>query len=330
MSNVQYAPFKARLVMGSPFELNTKDHTGAPLADESKHHWFMAFAVPKGPEWDAVFATMYGAAAHDPACTEALAKQPGFNWKIEDCDAPADPTKLGSASRPAGHMLIKFTRYLAMGPTPLVDGRGMPLTKEQVKRGDWFFVAASTKFNGAKTVNTNAGMYQNIDGLMFANVDEEIVGEGGFNAASAFAGIQGGMAPQAAAPVGGAPMGQAAAPAAPAALAANHAAQQAVAASTQAVPDSAALINPNTAAPAPVAPVTPVKVYVHTDPAITKEQYQAHSEAWTEEMLVSQGKGRWEEQAPVAAPVSAPAAPAAPTGVQPAHDFLQQPGVTPQ
>ena len=302
--------------MGSPFELNTKDHTGAPLADESKHHWFMAFAVPKGPEWDAVYATMYNAAANDPACTAALAQQPGFNWKIEDCDAPADPTKLGSASRPAGHMLIKFTRYLAMGPTPLVDGRGMPLTKEQVKRGDWFYIAASTKFNGAKTVNTNAGMYQNIDGLMFANVDEEIVGEGGFNAASAFAGIQGGMAPQAAAPVGGAPMGQASAPVggAPmgqaAAPVANPAAPQAVA--------------PQAVSPAPVAPVTPVKVYVHTDPTVTKEQYQAHDAAWTEEMLVSQGKGRWEEQAPVAAPVSAP------TGVQPAHDFLQQPGVTPQ
>lgn len=319
MSNVQYAPFKARLVMGSPFELNTKDHTGAPLADESKHHWFMAFAVPKGPEWDAVYATMYNAAANDPACTAALAQQPGFNWKIEDCDAPADPTKLGSASRPAGHMLIKFTRYLAMGPTPLVDGRGMPLTKEQVKRGDWFFVAASTKFNGAKTVNTNAGMYQNIDGLMFANVDEEIVGEGGFNAASAFAGIQGGMAPQAAAPVGGAPVAN------PAAPVANPAAPVAQPAAPVGQP-TAPVANPA----APVAPVTPVKVYVHTDPTVTKEQYQAHDAAWTEEMLVSQGKGRWEEQAPAAALVSTPAAPAAPTGVQPAHDFLQQPGVTPQ
>ena len=321
MSNVQYAPFKARLVMGSPFELNTKDHTGAPLADESKHHWFMAFAVPKGPEWDQVYATMYNAAANDPACTAALAQQPGFNWKIEDCDAPADPTKLGSASRPAGHMLIKFTRYLAMGPVPLVDGRGMPLTKEQVKRGDWFYVAASTKFNDAKTVNTNAGMYQNIDGLMFANVDEEIVGEGGFNAASAFAGIQGGMAPQAAAPVGGAPMGQAAAPVGGAPM------------GQAAAPVGGAPVS-QPAVPAPVsqpaAPVTPVKVYVHTDPNVTKEQYQAHDAAWTEEMLVSQGKGRWEEQAPAAAPVSAPATPAAPTGVQPAHDFLQQPGVTPQ
>ena len=168
MSNVQYAPFKARLVMGSIFDINTKDHQGAPLTDEAKHHWFMGFAVPKGAEWDAVYATMFNAAASDPACTAALAQQPGFNWKIEDCDAPADPSKLGSASRPAGHMLIKFTRYNAMGQPPVVDGRGMPLTSTQVKRGDWFYVAASTKFNGAKTVNTNAGMYQNLDGLMFA------------------------------------------------------------------------------------------------------------------------------------------------------------------
>ncbi|CAH9012763.1 conserved hypothetical protein [Vibrio phage 141O35-1] len=311
MSNVQYAPFKARLVMGSIFDINTKDHQGAPLADESKHHWFMGFAVPKGPEWDAVYQTMFNAAAQDPACTAALCQQPGFNWKIEDCDAPADPSKLGSASRPAGHMLIKFTRYNAMGQPPVVDGRGMPLTSTQVKRGDWFYVAASTKFNGAKTVNTNAGMYQNLDGLMFAETGEEIVGEGGFNAASAFAGIQGGTAPQAAAPVGGAPMGAAAPAANPAPV----------------TPQVAAPV----ATPPPVAaPVTPVKVYVHTDPAITKEQYQAHDAAWTEDLLVAQGKGRWEEQTPAtpAAP-SAPAAPAAP-GVQPAHDFLNQPGVTPQ
>lgn len=306
MSNVQYAPFKARLVMGSIFDINTKDHQGAPLTDEAKHHWFMGFAVPKGPEWDQVYATMFNAAAQDPSCTQALCQQPGFNFKIEDCDAPADPSKLGSASRPAGHMLIKFTRYNAMGQPPVVDGRGMPLTSTQVKRGDWFYVAASTKFNGAKTVNTNAGMYQNLDGLMFAETGEEIVGEGGFNATSAFAGIQGGMAPQAAAPVGGVPMGQ---PAAPVTPAANP---------TPVTPQASAPI----ATPPPVAaPVTPVKVYVHTDPAITKEQYQAHDAAWTEDLLVAQGKGRWEEQTP--------AAPVAP-GVQPAHDFLNQPGVTPQ
>lgn len=313
MSNVQYAPFKARLVMGSIFDINTKDHQGAPLADESKHHWFMGFAVPKGPEWDAVYATMFNAAAQDPACTQALAQQPGFNWKIEDCDAPADPSKLGSASRPAGHMLIKFTRYNAMGQPPVVDGRGMPLTSAQVKRGDWFYVAASTKFNGAKTVNTNAGMYQNLDGLMFAESGEEIQGEGGFNAANAFAGIQGGMAPQAAAPVGGVPMGQAAAP------------------TTNPTPVTPQASAPVATPPPVAAPVTPVKVYVHTDPAITKEQYQAHDAAWTEDLLVAQGKGRWEEQTPVAAP-AAPAAPSAPSapGVQPAHDFLQQPGVVPQ
>ncbi|AUR98497.1 hypothetical protein NVP1251O_66 [Vibrio phage 1.251.O._10N.261.55.E5] len=316
MSNVQYAPFKARLVMGSIFDINTKDHQGAPLADESKHHWFMGFAVPKGPEWDAVYATMFNAAAQDPACTAALAQQPGFNWKIEDCDAPTDPSKLDSASRPAGHMLIKFTRYNAMGQPPVVDGRGMPLTSAQVKRGDWFYVAASTKFNGAKTVNTNAGMYQNLDGLMFAESGEEIQGEGGFNAANAFAGIQGGMAPQAAAPVGGVPMGQA-----PVTPAANPAPVTPQASAPVATPPPVA---------APVTPVTSVKVYVHTDPAITKEQYQAHDVAWTEDLLVSQGKGRWEEQTPVA-PVT-PAAPSAPTtpGVQPAHDFLQQPGVVAQ
>lgn len=190
----QYQPFKARLVMGSPFTLNTTDHTGQPQPDENKHNWFMAFAVPKGPQWDAIYNTMFAEASNDQRCTAALCGQAGFNWKIEDCDAPEDPTKIGTASRPAGHMLIKFTRYKAMGPVQLVDGNFQRIVNEQsVKRGDYFIVAGSTKFNGAATVKTNAGMYQNIEGLMFSEAGEEIVSEGGFNAATAFAGMQGGQ-----------------------------------------------------------------------------------------------------------------------------------------
>lgn len=190
----KYTPFKARLVMGSPFELKTTDHEGKPQPDENKHNWFMAFAVPKGPEWDKLWATMYNDAAADPACTAALCGQPGFNWKTEDCDAPEDPKKLGSDSRPAGHMLIKFTRYKGMGPVTLIDGNKQPIiNKNAVKKGDYFWIAASTKFNGAATVKTNAGMYQNIEGMMFAEAGVEIVSEGAFNAETEFAGIQGGV-----------------------------------------------------------------------------------------------------------------------------------------
>lgn len=316
MSNVQYAPFEARLVAGSIFDINTTDHENKPYEDESKYNWYMGFAIPKGPTWDAIYNTMFNAAANDPRCTSVLCQQQGFKWKFEDCDAPANPAKLGSSSYPAGHMLLKFTRYNAMGQCPVVDGRGMPLTSAQVKRGDYFYVAASTSFNGKVSIGSNAGMYQNIEGLMFSKVGDAIVGEGGFNAASAFAGIQGGTAPQAAAPVGGQPI------ATP---------QQASAPATNSAPVTPQASAPVATPPPVAAPVTPVKVYVHTDPAITKEQYQAHDAAWTEDLLVAQGKGRWEEQTPVAAP-AAPAAPSAPSapGVTPAHDFLQQPGVTPQ
>jgi hypothetical protein len=190
----KYAPFKARLVMGSPFDLNTTDHENKPQPDQKKHNWFMAFAVPKCPTWDAIYSTMYNEAANDSKCTAALCGQAGFNWKVEDCDAPDDPTKLGTASRPAGHMLIKFTRYFAMGPVPLYDGNQQRIVNATaVKRGDYFYISASTKFNGAATVKTNAGMYQNLDGLMFAESGEEIISEGGFNVADAFAGIQGGQ-----------------------------------------------------------------------------------------------------------------------------------------
>lgn len=190
---MSYPVFKARHVMGSLTQLNTKDHTGQPEANENKHHWFMGFAVPKA-EWDPIWNHMYNTAANDPACTAALCGQAGFNWKIEDCDAPENPQNLGKPSYPAGHMLIKFTRYKVMGCVSLVDGNYQPIVNPaSVKKGDYFYVAASTKFNGAATVKTNAGMYQNLEGLMFAAGGEEIVSEGGFNAANAFAGVQGGQ-----------------------------------------------------------------------------------------------------------------------------------------
>lgn len=190
---MSYPVFKARHVMGSLTQLNTKDHNGQPEANENKHHWFMGFAVPKA-EWDPIWNHMYQTAANDPACTAALCGQAGFNWKIEDCDAPENPQNLGKPSYPAGHMLIKFTRYKVMGCVSLVDGNYQPIVNPaSVKKGDYFYVAASTKFNGAATVKTNAGMYQNLEGLMFAAPGEEIVSEGGFNAQSAFAGFQGGQ-----------------------------------------------------------------------------------------------------------------------------------------
>lgn len=188
-----YPVFKARHVMGSLTQLNTKDHQGNPEVNENKHHWFVGFAVPKA-EWDPIWNHMYQTAANDPACTAALCGQAGFNWKIEDCDAPENPQNLGKPSYPAGHMLIKFTRYKVMGCVSLVDGNYQPIVNPaSVKKGDYYYVAASTKFNGAATVKTNAGMYQNLEGLMFAAIGEEIVGEGGFNAANAFAGVQGGQ-----------------------------------------------------------------------------------------------------------------------------------------
>jgi len=188
----QYPVFKARFVMGSLFDLKTTTHDGKPEPDENKHHYFAAFAIPKGPQWDAVYSVMYNEAKSDQVGA-LLCDQPGFNWKTEDCDNPENPLNKGKANRPAGHMLIKMTRNVKMGPFAVVDNSRNPIiNKASVKRGDWFYVAGGTKFNGAQTIKTNAGMYQNIDAVMFAEAGDEIVSEGGFSVADAFAGIQGG------------------------------------------------------------------------------------------------------------------------------------------
>jgi hypothetical protein len=213
MSN--YPTFKARLVMGSLFDIRTKDHEGKPILEENKKNWFVGFAVPKGPEWDVVYNTMYQVAASDPACTEALCSQPGFNWKFEDCDAPENPENKGKELYPAGHMLIKFSRYQAMGPIPVFDGAFNPIiNKTAVKRGDYFYINASTKFNGAKTVKTNAGMYQNINMVLFAEAGEAMTESATVDPRAAFAGVQGGIVANGGVSQEGAPV--AAAPTAPA------------------------------------------------------------------------------------------------------------------
>ena len=265
MSEVtQYPVFKARHVMGSFTQLNTKDHNGAPV-DESKHHWFMAFAVPKGAEWEALWATMHGNASNDPSCTAALCNQAGFNWKTDDCDAPADPQNKGKASYPAGHMLIKFTRNIKMGPVPIVDGNYTPIDPlhSGLKRGDYYHVSASTMFNTAKTVNTNAGMYQNINGLMFAAQGEEIKGEGGFNAQTAFAGLHGGQVPGGTQPPAQQPPAQqppAQQPPAQQPPAQQPPAQQPPAASTP-PPPATDLVQPGNVTPPPPVPVEEMYEY---------------------------------------------------------------------
>lgn len=274
-----YPTFKARWVMGSPTELRKSDHENKPL-DENKHHWFIGFAVPKGAEWDALYNHMYQTAANDPSCTAALCGQNGFGWKIDDCDAPENPANLGKSSYPAGHMLIKFTRNVKMGVMKLVDGSYQPIVNpDSIKRGDYFFVAASTKFNGASTVKTNAGMYQNIDGIMFAGAGEEIVGEGGFNAQAAFAGFQGATVQ------GGttAPVQQAATPPASA-----PPVQQAPSAPVTPAHDLVQPVTtPGNATPPPVlqAPIAEPK-YTYGGQTHTKSEWLAMP-GWTEEMLLA-------------------------------------------
>ncbi len=277
---MSYPTFKARWVMGSPTELRKTDHENKPL-DENKHHWFIGFAVPKGADWDALWNHMYQTAANDPSCTAALCGQAGFGWKTDDCDAPENPANLGKSSYPAGHMLIKFTRNVKMGPMTIVDGNFQAIVNPTaIKRGDYFFVSASTKFNGASTVKTNAGMYQNIDGIMFAGAGEEIVGEGGFDAQTAFAGFQGAtvqggsIAPTPNTPVASAP--PAATPPA-----------QAPAAPVTPAHDLVAPQVPGNATPPPSAPSAPVEPkYTYNGVTHTKAEWLAMP-GWTEEILLA-------------------------------------------
>lgn len=269
----QYKPFKARLVMGSLFEINTKDHERKPEPNENKHNWFVGWAIPKGAEWDAIYQTMFAEACNTPMCGQALASQPGFNWKFEDCDAPENPQNIGKESYPAGHMLLKMNRFRAAGPIQVVDGSYQPIVNQKaVKRGDYFWVAGSTKFNGAATVKTNAGMYQNIDMVMFAEAGQEIVGEQQ-SAQSMFAGLQGGAVVNGATSQAGAPAAGSMAAPAP-----SQPVAPAPSAPVVTPPPAHDLVTPPAPVPAPVE-----EKYMYQGAAYTREQLKG----WSDEQIAA-------------------------------------------
>lgn len=71
-------------------------------------------------------------------------------------------------------------------------------------------------------------------------------------------------------------------------------------------------------------PVNQSRKYVHTDTQYTEAQY-LQNPAWTHDLLVSNGKGRWETSEPATPPVApnapAPSAPAVPAATE-EHDDL--------
>lgn len=167
---------EGRLVMGSPFDLQTKDHQGRP---KENPNYFIGVACPKAePATMEVVQKIYQVAMRDFPGNQFVAAgpfghptQPGqqapFSWKIEDGDT--NPGKEGFA----GHIIFKFTRGGSIGPCRVVDPAHQDiLDPNMLRRGYYVRVAGSVSGNGQQGIQ--AGVYLNMDMIMFTRQGQEI------------------------------------------------------------------------------------------------------------------------------------------------------------
>lgn len=224
-----------RLVMGDAWKGKWEGHGGVPYTDKQNQpiqKWFVGVAIPKGPEWDALWAQIHAKGAADFPGGEYL--QPGFSWKIDDGDTV---TNIGKPGR-TGCWILKMQSNFA--PTCWQGNPAVQLVDPAaLRKGCYVQVGFGCRGNGPDN-RGNPGVFINANQILLAGFGEEI--SSGPDASQAFAN-RGALppgasaVPLAAATVPGAPVGAGTAPIAVAPL--------------------VAVAPPVAAAPAIVVPVTP-------------------------------------------------------------------------
>ncbi len=170
-----------RMVQGSPFIANDKDHLNRPLTDKAGNprvNYFFAIAIAKdNPDFPAFYAIMQQAAVSGFPAGEY--QKPDFAWKLDDGDALNKQAKPGFA----GHWILKCSngfmpRVFNTGATAQITDPNM------LKRGYFIRALVSIKGNGAVG---KEGLYVNPSAVELCGYGEEIISgpDGGEFAAQA-------------------------------------------------------------------------------------------------------------------------------------------------
>jgi len=202
-----------RLVAGSCFEAQTKDHDGAPLvikrgpnAGQPTIRYFMGLAIPKtDPGLPALMATIQEAARLSfPTLFDAngQVQRPDFAWKYKDGDSTAVDKKgrrhCDHEGYP-GNIVFGFSGSFA--PKCYGQDASRVLTDPQsIKRGFYVRILGSAVGNEEQS---NPGVYLNYNAIQFVAFGEEM--QAGPDATAAFNAL----------PVAALPMGASATPLAP-------------------------------------------------------------------------------------------------------------------
>ena len=212
-----------RLVSGSPFEPQTKDHNGAPLVikrgpniGQPTIRYFMALAIPKNePTVNEFFGLITDAARRSfPTMFDAQGNclRPDFAWKFKDGDSPVPDQK---GNRPCdkegypGNWIFAFSGAHAP-KCHGTDGVQVLTDPNSIKRGYYIRILGSVVGNDE---TAKPGVYMNYSGVQLVAYGSEIaVGPdtaGAFKAAPVAALPQGASmvppTPAAAPPMGGPP-----------------------------------------------------------------------------------------------------------------------------
>lgn len=205
-----------RLVSGSPFEPQTKDHEGKPLtiksgpnAGQPTIRYFMALAIPKtDPAVGEFIGNIQAAAAQafpamfDPAGT---CLRPDFAWKFKDGDSAVPDKKGNKPCDKEGYPGNWIFAFSGAHPPKVhdTDPRVVLTDPNSVKRGYYVRIFGSVVGNDQ---TANPGVYLNYSGVQLVAYGPEI--HVGPDTAAVFA----------AAPVAQLPPGASATPLAPAAV----------------------------------------------------------------------------------------------------------------
>lgn len=155
-----------RIVQGSLWEPQTKDHSGRPL---EKPKWFVGLAIPKGtPETEAFIQQVQAKAMADFPNGEYNA--PAFAWKMIDGDGvDAQGQPYAGRTGFAGHIILRLTSGFA--PEVYDQQVQRIMDPSMVKRGYYVQVNASIQGNGDAQ---KPGVYINLGMTQLCGYGEEI------------------------------------------------------------------------------------------------------------------------------------------------------------
>lgn len=178
-----------RWLNGSPTRVLTSDNFSGGELEEGKHKLYMGFGVAKGVNWQVLKEAIVTELNKYPnlpvtmavnesmrnynELTPQLLNNPAFSFRIEDCDAPKQPDRMGTDTYPRGHFRINSERMVnKVGVLACFDSNNAYVTgnEPEFRPGNYFALKGSVKLNKRQT-----GIYINMEMLRYESEGDPIM-----------------------------------------------------------------------------------------------------------------------------------------------------------